>query len=419
MSKYDKMRLKQNSLTASAFHNLGLAKKGATEIASDCRRVAEIYRTAPSILDDIDKKFLTLTHMDQTDVAFLLVATALQITRWFLFAELSKTLDDKIEGSRLAHNDKSILQMEKKQRAAFIEDHNDLSRILPVVQSQHRSWQEIVLDSVPYDITVGSPLFGINMHAGFHRMHTLGHDPVLGWLFGTVNILSDTITLDKTYLCRTFNVEMRKKKQWVSETNLIYALSDAIESVEEDEIRLPAGIFAQALHLKSDVFTKLGLPVPILETFDPAFAGILYRQGYDSMCLAKDLAVNSAQAVIAHFINLLIILLHGLFFDPCKHESRDLYEVKTRKILSYSNLIATSSNIVTVAGMSMAAICSDNMALGKKAMSTLDVGGLLVTANRLISDTAFIRNVKREFIENEWYNMVVGNEYQFMAEVQK
>ena len=82
-------------------------------------------------------------------------------------------------------------------------------------------------------------------------------------------------------------------------------------------------------------------------------------------------------------------------------------------------MIATSSNVITVAGMSMTALYTENEALGRKAMSTLDIGGLLVTVNRLTSDTSFIRKVKKEFLENEWYNRVLGEEYQFMTEVKK
>ena len=32
------------------------------------------------------------------------------------------------------------------------------------------------------------------MGGKYHRMYTLGHDPILGWFFGTANILTDCIT---------------------------------------------------------------------------------------------------------------------------------------------------------------------------------------------------------------------------------
>ena len=70
---------------------------------------------------------------------------------------------------------------------------------------------------------------------------------------------------------------------------------------------------------------------------------------------------------------------------------RDLYEVRTRKILSYSNALATSSNIIYTAIT--------------KNFTKLDVGGAVVTLYRLITDYSFISKVKYEFI-----NEILDNE---------
>ena len=72
-----------------------------------------------------------------------------------------------------------------------------------------------------------------------------------------------------------------------------------------------------------------------------------------------------------------------------------LYEVRTRKILSYSNLIATSSNIAVTA------ITHD--------MANLDVGGIAVAIYRLITDVKFIRQIKEEFIFGSYRDMIMGN----------
>lgn len=94
------------------------------------------------------------------------------------------------------------------------------------------------------------------MEGGYHRIHTLGHDPVLGWVFGTVNILSDTITLDRSYGLRTFKVEMMEKpKRWTGPYSLAQGFVDAIDSIKEDKARLPAAVFAQALHLKANALS--------------------------------------------------------------------------------------------------------------------------------------------------------------------
>lgn len=420
MSKYDKIKSEYDALGNFERQQYELASKGMTEIAEDSRQTADVYSNASTILADIDAKFAETTKLDGTDIKFLMLATALQIGRWLILAEISKALDKKMDAARVEHNDKSILEVEKEKRKEFQAKFDKRFGGEHLKSVGHRDWANIVFDSVPYDITRGSPAFGVNMQGGLHRIHTLGHDPVLGWLFGTMNILSDTITLDQTYACQTYNVEMiNKPKRWTSKSSLAEAFSKALDSIREDKIRLPAGVFAQALHLKSDEYTKLGLPVPVLEAFAPDFAGNLYENGYDTLCLMKDIAVYGIQAVVAVLINMLITLIHGLYYDPAKHQSRELYEVKTRKILDYSNLIASSSNVITVAGMSIAAFYTQNAKLGKKAMSTVDVGGIIVTMYRLITDAKFINQVKEEFLEKEWHNAVVGEDYQFVAEVEK
>ena len=176
----------------------------------------------------------------------------------------------------------------------------------------------------------------------------------------------------------------------------------AIESIKEDDKRLPAAIFAEAIHLKSDAFTKNGLPIPVLETFAPDLAGKLYKSNYDSLCLMKDIAVVGTQAVGAILINMVISLIHGLYYDPEKYSSRDVYEVKTRKILLYSNLISTASNVIWVGGNAIAG--------NEAAWKDLDIGGIIVTMYRLVTDTKFIQSVKEEFVLGGFRNMIKGED---------
>ena len=44
-------------------------------------------------------------------------------------------------------------------------------------------------------------------------------------------------------------------------------------------------------------------------------------------------------------INSLIAMIHGLFYDGNSEMDKKLYEVRTRKILSYSNLAASSTSV--------------------------------------------------------------------------
>ena len=62
-------------------------------------------------------------------------------------------------------------------------------------------------------------------------------------------------------------------------------------------------------------------------------------------------------------------------------------EVRTRKILSISNSLASAGNIA--------------YAIGTEDWRKLDVGGILVTLYRLFTDVRFITKVKKDFIETE------------------
>ena len=86
-------------------------------------------------------------------------------------------------------------------------------------------------------------------------------------------------------------------------------------------------------------------------------------------------------------------MVHRLFFDGSADDSK-LYEVRTRKILLYSNTIASTSNVIV-------------SCLTKK-FELLDVGGLIVTIIRLFSDIRFIAKIKQEFIDAELYKDIEG-----------
>ncbi len=373
------------------------------KIVDESKRVADLSKTTAKRYRDLDLEFERITGFNETDTKFLFFATALQVSRWFLlglFNEWSEQKLDDMINNRLDHDDKWIKDYEREKRDEFKKNHYDEKK--PEDRSErsekHRSFLSIAFDGVPYDVTVGSPKFGVNMEGALHRRHTLGHDPVLGWLFGTINILSDTITLDKEYQFRTFDVAYQPKpKHWERETDFFSAFSFAVDSIREDKRCFPAAVFAQMLHLESDLFTKKGLPLPLTELIDSTLASKLYKEGYDALRLAKDIknvAVIGAQAIISVLINLVVSLLHGLYydFDSTGYENRDIYEVKTRNILRYSNLIATEANLFYVGGRYIKG--------DEYATKSLDIGGILVTIYHLVNDNEFIRRVKREFIVN-------------------
>ena len=354
------------------------------EVAYEDLLTKEEFRFCIDEVERINNEFSNKTGIfNKKDLSFLMVATALQTARWLIIQSICGDLGQTIDkDARLDHNDKSIKESVKESNKSFqkhFENHGHRESI-----KNYKSWEQIVFSSAPYDTAVGSAAFGENLEGGYHRYKTLGHDPILGWIFGTANFITDTCTLSNYNSYRISRVGTPHFSEPINLGTIFYEVFD---STKEDWLRLPAGIFAEFVHLKSDVFTKLGLPVPVLETFSESLAGDLYKSQYDSLCLLKDLAIVGNQAAWSILINMIISLVHGLLYNPEKDGDRKLYEVRTRKILCISNALASAGNIA--------------YAVGTEDWRKLDVGGIMVTLYRLFTDARFISRIKKQFIEGE------------------
>ena len=339
-------------------NNLDDTISGLEQGYIEAGRVSNIVENTSQILDDLDERFCKQTGLTGTDVAFLFLAIGLQIARQYLLSNekcrLSATQGDKLVDS--------------------------------VLSLAPPTWQEVLTQSVPYDaIKTGSHVSDTGLAGTTHRFRTLGHDPIFGWVFGTANIITNSLT--KT----DFETYQVKSMQIVRHYPMGAAgmLDRAVSYSMDDPKLLAVSVARQAIHFGSDYFTKQGLPVPFVATANNDLAQKMLSEWHiDMWSITRGMALSA-------FINQLIAIMHKLFYTGNTAMDQKLYEVRTRKILSYSNLIATSSNLAVVA------ITHD--------MQKLDIGGMAVTIYRLITDAKFIRQVKEEFIFGSYREMVMGD----------
>ena len=348
-------------------------EKEFLELYAKVEKAIQFTKTAPEVIEQTDLEFSRLTRFNKADYAFLFFATALQTARWII--------QTVIKNNRKDHNDPEIEERAEKAENDFKKDHEDSVN----VHGPYKDWQKIIADSVPYDINNGSKdALGKGLSGNDHRRRTLGHDPYLGWIFGTANIMTDTLT---TATEGSWYILREPKPHFGPPIEFCTIFSMAWESTKEDKVRLAAALCKQGIHLTSDKWTKKGLPIPFLSSLWPDLQTRLYNGGYDYLSLKTDVP----GAMMASMINFIIALLHDFCYEKEKYPNHDLYEVKTRKILLYSNLISSVSNIIYV---------SITATMGKpNAWRDLDFGGLAVTIIRLFSDMEFIYRIKREFIE--------------------
>ena len=347
------------------------------QVQEEYHRVVDLSRNAPAIIENIDKAFREKTKLTDTDIVFLMICTALQCVRQYL-----------LTNNKFRLQDLGSITSSKRGDAMMHSVYNaSVGAVAPP------SWEAVLFQgTVPYDvIRTGIHVSDTGLCGTTHRYRTLGHDPVLGWIFGPANIITSSLT--KTDFLTTYqvsnNIIIRRFPG-----GTLGMLEQTARTAKNDPMLLTAAVARQAIHFGSDYFTKQGLRIPLIATVNNDLAKTMITKGN------IDLWSVTRGAALAALINQLIAVIHRLFYSESRDGDETMYEVRTRKILSYSNALAVGSNVV------VAAVTED--------LTKLDAGGILVALHRFISDYQFIQNVKRDFLKNEIYNQIVGKPYDFM-----
>lgn len=364
----------------------GRLESNLGKMVDEQQRVTEIYRAPAVIIEDLDSAFKKATKLDKRDIAFLFLAVAMQCVRQYVLKPLMDTERT---------SDKDAAKKTDKP-----EEHSDRSHRL-----YNPSLEEILTNPVPFDANIGSK--GALKGGGWfgHRGVTPGHDPVFGLVFGTANIATSTLT---TWGMQSWHIKTMNKQDSFGQrakTNLV--LSNTIDKLlhqgTDGKILVGSSIVKEIVHLRSDVSSHRSLPLPGISAISPEMAAWLAEWGLDMAGVID----AGKQMVVAMAIDTMIAFIHGLFYEEGAGPSRDLYQVKTRRILTYSNLIASASNVI---------VSSITAYLGgkEKARKIIDWGGYLNTIRRIALDSKFIGQIKREFLRDKLYERITGSQYDFM-----
>lgn len=372
------------------------------QTALEFNSLARAYIHTDEILDDIEEQFQKATNLNGIDVTFLFFAVALQCVRQYLITPF------KLKDER--DNDKDAADKVKGNK----KEHSNRKHRL-----YNPSITEIQTNPVPFDTMFGSKVLGANI-GGRHRYKTLGHDPVLGWVFGTANIATSTVTNNrfesfhvKTGLTgRNTFLDMLKQRADTKKV-LSYTRDKLLYEEKEGRMKIACSLLKEAEHLLSDVKSKDSLPIPIVSVFSEKMAETLADYGVDT----ENLLNVGKQAGYALLINFIISTLHRLCYREEKDGDIKLYKVRTRKIVSLSDLIASTSNVIAVAVTEAAAAITKNERLAKKGMKYIDIGGYIVTINRLISDYKLIKKIKMEFIGDGFNSAIKATAEQYEKEL--
>ena len=306
--------------------------------------------------DDLDYEFEKKSSLTSLDTSILIYTAALQTARWAFLSH------DKFRFDKASDADKYL----DKARSGIKQN-------FPTV----REIADSVLDhTVPYDATAYSPSYTGERDAGIsgnnHRYTTLGHDPIAGLIVGTMNIATNTVTLSN------FSSYVVVNQKIADKTDIKTILQGSLDIVRYNPENMAAALIRQVIHMGTDVFTKQGLPVPLVSTVSIDNAKFLTNNQIDLYSVTR-------AAALAICVNKIAEMIHKMYFNPDKDNPR-IYQARTRKVLMYSNVLSSLLNVGYV-GMT-------------RDLRRLDVGGILVTLWRILMDRDKIRQLKQQFIND-------------------
>lgn len=175
--------------------------------------------------DEITAEFIEKTRLQGSDIGFLIVATALQCIRIHLIEKITKIEKANTKGGK----EDKIHSLQEKVLGKF--SSGDISVTEPLYASLEKI---IATRGVPYDAqaSFSEEIRSLHLFKGAnHRFTTLGHDPLLGLIFGTANILTNTISLNHKVLIDTYNVHYDNLKNPKISYHVSFLVEKMLQSV--------------------------------------------------------------------------------------------------------------------------------------------------------------------------------------------
>lgn len=392
MSTADELLARKNAIIKALDNTIS----SLDDIQKETKRLHSIAINTTNILTDLDEEFSKRTSLGWQDIKFLFAATALQCIRIYVINTLTK-----VQPAGAGNVKENFLHKIQGKLLGTLNDGVPLSPApyyAPLMQI-------CTARGVPYDATRFKDINHGFFKEANHRFATFGHDPIVGLIVGTSNILTNTITcrskgpLPVPITCHV-EYDMDLKNPCIGDVcSTIEALKAAAYRIDNDAVSIVAALIKQIIHIGTDLYTPCGIQIPganlILDN--------RYAEELTKYVSAGDFIKIGVSYQIFNLINMFISSLHMLTCQSTSHRDKELHHVKTMKILEYSNIIATGSNVI---------INAVRFYFGDgKALKDIDFAGLIGTIMMLVRNDEIKRKIKREFIFGEYERMVTGDSY--------
>lgn len=242
----------------------------------------------------------------------------------------------------------------------------------------------ILGDSIPFDMPDNE---------FFQRKDALGYDKWLGWVFGVLNIMTDTVTTRKM---RSFSVEQPMGSG--QHPTIVQKISTPVHLVlpvmASGNIKnsLLAAVVREAGVLEVTKAPPEEVAMLLARTFaeEEKNLALLQEAGNAANYIPEELDWGAAiwgitrDTAVAAFLNQVITAIHALMYDPETDGPVETYAIRTNTVLTVSSAIAAMFN-------SLPALIEQNPA-------KIDFAGIITTCLSVFNSTRFWIDVKTEYL---------------------
>lgn len=313
---------------------------------------------------EVEREFVNKTSLNRIDMGFLIIATMMQCVRWYLLTNDKYRMDAATNDAVIEKAAKGMKKLHIPALSEILLDHR-----VPYDAMHYTDFYKEMYTKVT---DKGAEVISAGLSGTTHRYLTLGHDPIAGLVFGTINIATNTCTKSDFPVLTTYAVENMKLDFQLP----FYEIFDYAKlSYDKDRKCLVGALAKQIIHSSTDVFTKQGLPLPMLNMISPEASKYLIKNHID-------LYSTTRAVMLAELINYLVSKGHGFFKKDCENEK--LYNVRTMKVVTYSNILSSMINGIYV--------------YNTGDMNRFDLGGYCTTLYELVTNTQKINEIKYQFM---------------------
>ena len=350
---------------------------GFTDVHPEDLLTAEEMAFAEEYSQELDLQFAAATGLTPQDMSVAAIGICLHILRIYLPKAKGLSVVERIHGQAVVDGLDGAAGGGFKTAQDLLGVVKELDGIIP-----NKNYIQI---KTPAQILEDPPSFQCVFDERYpEKSSILGYDPLLGWLFGVYNILTDTVTFSDM---RTFLPEPMTEKDYLTLARDYLPLRDimvpfAMEGLSGKRDEVIAGVIREAYAL-------------IPEEID--FASVAQHYEYcknltsmasqgvgviDTVRPLEGIDQIFSQAGWASVINTILIAIHGLF----RGNERDMkkYMIRSMKVVTMANFIGSAVGSLHV--------------LVDHNYLNADWGGLAASLIETVHMTRFWVDVKAEFL---------------------